>query len=233
MSTVWDPVSLATLQQVKLWVEQQVKCYDRPFMLGVGGPGGSGKSRVTDWLRWNVANLTVLSLDDFRLPRGERPAHALFGSHPDAIDWNRLKAVLREAKAGGSVRQPIFDRKTGRATRERVLPGGDVILLDGEITAYERMFPFLDKRMMVEAHLWTQLKTRLIRDRGERRSSFKKTVHIFYRSNLRDYPGFVSDSPPDIRLYRTFDHQLLFKSAERQPAATAKSSPHERLFVDP
>lgn len=198
----WDANSLHTLERLRLWVEQQVAEHPRPLMLGIGGPGGSGKSSVARWLERNVTNGVVLELDDFRLPRGERPAHARFGSHPDAMDWDRLSKVLEEAKGGGVVRQPVFDRLAGRATEERVLPGGEVILVDGEITSYDGMSPFLDKRIVVQAHLWTQLKTRLQRDRRERRTSLKKTLHIFYQSNLRDYPRFASKSPPDVHVYR-------------------------------
>ncbi|MEX2606481.1 MAG: hypothetical protein WD708_03975 [Kiritimatiellia bacterium] len=213
MRAEWDPVSLETLSRVKDWVEEQVRCHDGPFILGVGGPGGSGKSRVAEWLRVHVADLVVLGLDDFRLPRKNRPKHAPFGSHPDAIDWDRLEDVLRDVKAGGPVRQPVFDRLTGSATKENLLPGGDVILLDGEITSHERMFPYLDKRIVVRAHLWTQLRTRLNRDRRERWTSLKKTLRIFYRSNLCDYPRFASKSAPDVSLYRKSNHQLYIEES--------------------
>ncbi|MDA3872492.1 MAG: zeta toxin family protein [Kiritimatiellae bacterium] len=209
----WDAASLHTLERLRLWVELQVAEHPRPLMLGIGGPGGCGKSSVARWLERTLGNGVILELDDFRLPRAERPAHARFGSHPDAIDWDRLAKVLEEAKGGGLVRQPIFDRIKGRATEEKEVPGGGIILVDGEITSYERVLPFLHKRIEVQSHLWTQLKTRLHRDRRARGTSLKKTLHIFYQSNLLDYPRFASKSAPDVLLYRKSNQQLHYESS--------------------
>lgn len=80
MMEEWDAVSLHTLDRLRQWVEKEAAEHPRPFMLGIGGPGGSGKSRVAKWLEHTVSDGVVLGLDDFRLPRGERPAHARFGS---------------------------------------------------------------------------------------------------------------------------------------------------------
>lgn len=50
----WDAVSLNTLDRLRQWVEKEAAGYPRPFMLGIGGPGGSGKSRVAQWLEKSV-----------------------------------------------------------------------------------------------------------------------------------------------------------------------------------
>ncbi len=161
-----------------------------PRLVGIGGPGGGGKSMLSDWLKESLPSCEVLSLDDFRLPRASRPRHAPFGSHPDAVDFSRLQAVLTSARAGGPVHQPVFDLDKGHAQNHKVLPAADVLLLDGEITAYEMLDAYLDVRILVQSSLWTQLRTRLNRDRGDRGCSLSKTLKIYVQSNLKDHPRF-------------------------------------------
>lgn len=159
-----------------------------PVLVGIGGPGGSGKSQLSRWLCQVIPNAALLSLDDFRLPRHQRPPHAPFGSHPDAVDLNGLCDQLHAAREGRTVHQPEFDRQSGCSQNIRPLPKAAVYLLDGEITAYPHLQPHVDLQLLVTCSLWTQLRTRLNRDRRERDCSLLKTGRIFVRSNLLDYP---------------------------------------------
>lgn len=181
-----------------------------PMWIGIGGPGGSGKSVLSRYIAEKLGNCPVLALDDFRLPRAQRPAHAPFGSHPDAVDTGRLHAVLTSARRGEALRQPHFDRVEGRVLHETQLPTADFVLIDGEITAYELMAPYLDYFILVHSSLPTQLRARLQRDRGERNCSLFKTLRIFIRSNLIDHPRFAKKAKARAAciFYRQRDNRL-------------------------
>jgi uridine kinase len=166
----------------------------KPWLIGIGGPGGTGKSILTGYLQTQLGNCAVLTLDDFRLPRDQRPAHAPFGSHPDAVDLKRLQTVLQSARDGGELHQLHFDRQAGRVLHESVLPAAEMILVDGEITAYDFMAPYLDHMILVQSGLLTQFRSRLSRDRQDRNCSLMKTLRIFIRSNLMDHPRFASNA---------------------------------------
>ncbi|WFB36523.1 hypothetical protein P3T73_01955 [Kiritimatiellota bacterium B12222] len=189
---------------------------NRPYLIGIGGPGGSGKSHFTHWLRQEIPHSVVLSLDDFRLPRSERPKHAPFGSHPEAIDLPRLFATLTRAREGRSFSQPHFDVEHGKVLKESPLSPAPVIFVDGEITAYSELHPYLDYLFLVQTSYWTQLRTRLHRDTRERKCSLRKTLRIYVRSNLIDHPRFAKKAKAraDLILYRNRHHRFYLRKSQ-------------------
>ncbi|MGA0332475.1 MAG: uridine kinase family protein [Kiritimatiellia bacterium] len=204
------PSSLDLLHEIREALHLQVQTRTQPLLVGVGGPGGSGKSQLTRWLAEQFPGSAVLSLDEFRLPRDQRPAHAPFGSHPDANDFELLFQVLEEAKQGRPLRQPVFDRQAGRVLSEVLLPPSNLILVDGEISAYAALRDRLEVRILLKAHSWTLWRSRWHRDRRERDCSSWKTLKIFTRSTLMDYPRFSrgADQEAHYVLYRDSRNRL-------------------------
>lgn len=207
--------------QVRDWLNREASGRNLPLVVGIGGPGGSGKSTLTRWLLDHMRGVSELSLDDFRLSRNVRKQNGKYGSHPDGNDLRRLEAALEHLRAGGEVRQPVFDREKGEVIRTDVLPAGRIVLADGEIAAHKQLRPHFDRLILVEAHWRTQLNTRLTRDLRERGCGLEKAIHIFLESNLRDYPEFSTGAreEADILLYRNlrnrFRIQHLKPTAER------------------
>ena len=195
-------------QQVKNWLEREAVSAPGPFIVGVGGPGGSGKSTLSRWLRHHMPNTRLLSLDDFRLPRHQRPPHGRFGSHPEANDLAKLQEILLDFRQGKPIRQPIFDAATGKHVDEIERPAPTILLADGEIAAHEIVRPWLNRLVLVEAHWRTQLNVRLTRDVTTRGYPLEKAIDIFLQSNLRDYPRFAVGA-------HAAAHVLLYCNARR------------------
>lgn len=183
------------LQELRKRISQKNQSLIRsPVIIGIGGPGGSGKSHFASWLQQYLGESTLLTLDDFRLPRDQRPVHAPFGSHPDAVNLAALEEVLKTAREGGNIYQPEFDADTGRSRPGKTHPPASILILDGEIIAYPILQAYLDTCILVQSSLWTQFCTRLKRDRKHRKCSLFKTLRIFFQSNLIDYPRFGEGS---------------------------------------
>jgi uridine kinase len=182
------PKSEEALRQLQKEIEWRKTKVAGPLLLGIGGPGGSGKSKLSALLQERISNSEVLTLDDFRLPRSERPPHAPFGSHPDAMNFPLIRETLMAAKGGYPIHQPHFDLISGTTQQGKDLPLADVYVVDGEVTAYSMLNPYLDILILVQSSLWTQFVTRLNRDRKNRGCSLLKTLQVFVRSNLMDYP---------------------------------------------
>jgi len=107
-------VSEQTFTGVREWLEARAADRTTPLVVGIGGPGGCGKSTLSRWLYHRMDDAEILSLDDFRLPREDRKKHGRYSSHPLGNDVDRLERVLEEAKAGRQVMQPVFDLEHGR-----------------------------------------------------------------------------------------------------------------------
>jgi len=200
--------SLAVFKQVRSWLKREAKTHTGPFIVGIGGPGGCGKSTLSRWLRHQLKGARILSLDDFRLPRHERPSHGRYGSHPEGNDLTRLKKCLHNFHKGRPIRQPIFDPVAGKALQEIQVPEATLLLADGEIAAHQGLRPLFDRLILVDAHWRTQLNTRLTRDLKERHCTLEKAMDLFLQSNLRDYPQFSegAQEAADVRLYCNTRH---------------------------
>lgn len=211
--------SLACFKKVSVWLKREAESHKGPFIVGIGGPGGCGKSTLSRWLRHNLTGARILSLDDFRLPRQTRPAHGRYGSHPEGNDRTRLKKCLRDFHTGHPIRQPIFDPVAGKATEEIQVPTASILLADGEIAAHRDLRALFDRLILVDAHWRTQLNTRLTRDLKERHCTLEKAMDIFLQSNLRDYPQFAEGAreAADVLLYCNTRHTFSLRRIGTEP----------------
>lgn len=135
----------ASLDRVEAFVRGRLAALaKRPFILGICGAQGSGKSTLSDALAENLRagglRVAVLSLDDLYLTRAERQGlareiHPLLstrgvpGTHDVALGLSVLDGLARP----GRMLLPRFDK----AVDDRALPGTgidgpvDLVLLEG------------------------------------------------------------------------------------------------------
>lgn len=197
-----SPVSRKTFAQVADWIRRSRQ--NVPFLLGIGGPGGCGKTTLSQWLLTHFPESALLSLDNFRLPRKQREARGIFGSHPEGSDLPRLRDALQSAREGKCFATPVYNSASGESTDTVLIPACQILLCDGEIAAHSKMRVEFDGLILVDAHWRTQLDTRLSRDLQERNSSVEKALEVFIQSNLRDYPKYAAGAleAADCVLYR-------------------------------
>ncbi|MCC5804943.1 MAG: hypothetical protein JJU00_01325 [Opitutales bacterium] len=208
------PYSLDVLEAVRGRMESAAARMDRPVVVALGGPGGTGKSTIAHFLCGQVPGCAVLPLDDYRKSRADRFASGLLGSHPEGNRLGLLRAHLETARRGEAVERPVFDSVAGEArTTQRVGPAR-ILLAEGEIAAHRCLSDAFDLRILVEAHWRTQLHTRLTRDIRERKYSLERAIEVYLQSNLRDYPAFA-DPEADIILYRTRNGRLKLRMKPR------------------
>ena len=197
-----------SLQRICDWLAGLEGKEGAPLLVGIGGPGGGGKSYLVESLLEKLDDVSVLHLDDFRLPRADRKKHGRYGSHPEGNDLKRLREVLENLKQGRAVQQPVYCPEAGSATRERTVEPERLVLVDGEIAVHTGLRDEFDALILVYAHWRTQLNARLSRDMELRHCDLEKAIHIFLESNLRDYPRFSEgiEEEADVVVYRTASH---------------------------
>lgn len=171
----------------------------RPVIIGIGGPGGSGKSSFSHTLCRHLDDVQLLPLDDYRKPRHERPP-GIYGSHPAGNRLDLLGIHLDDARSGRPFDRPVFCRSRGAAIETEAVPPARFLIADGEIAAHLELRNLFDLRILVLADWSMQWKARMGRDRTERASSLRKALSLFVLSNLRDYPRFAAGSHRDADL---------------------------------
>src|SRR4051812_32486143 len=92
---------------------------NRPFLLGVAGGSGSGKTYFARALqqRLGASACEIIYQDNFYIDQSHRFDHdggAVNFDHPDSIDFALLARCLAELKAGAKTRIPVYEFVTHR-----------------------------------------------------------------------------------------------------------------------
>lgn len=165
----------------------------RPVLVGIGGPGGSGKSTFARALARQLGEARVLPLDDYRKPRHERP-RGIYGSHPEGNRLDLLRSHLESARRGENFLRPVFCRERGAAFEGELVTAAPIVIADGEIAAHRGLRDEFDLRIVILADFSLQWRARMGRDRSERACDLRKALSLFVCSNLRDYPRHAAGS---------------------------------------
>lgn len=183
---------------------------ERPVLVGIGGPGGSGKSSFAEKLARHLGDARIVPLDDYRKARAERP-RGIYGSHPAGNRLEVLKSHLEDARHGRPFDRPVFCRIRGAAMDAETVQPARYIIADGEIAAHRELRDCFDVRILLLAGWPLQWRARMDRDRTERASSLRKALTLFFISNLMDYPRFSAGmaKDADLILRRTRGGRLL------------------------
>ena len=147
----------------------------KPFIIGIAGGTGSGKSTVAR----NVAkalgaqSVAFLDMDAYyhnfaHLPFAER--RAVNWDHPDAFDWELLITQLTQLSAGESIEKPVYDFISHTRTIDTVLvPPPTVVVIDGILLfSDERVRALCDVKVFVDADADVRLMRRIRRDMSKR-----------------------------------------------------------------
>lgn len=189
-----------------------------PFIVLIGGPGGSGKSTIAGKIQAQLNNAAILALDDYKTSRVLRKAHNIFGPHPKANEMAMIKKHLVCLKNGRPFDKPVYNRRLGRISRFEKFSPSPVTLVEGEVATYQPFRKSAHLTLFVDAHWNTLLNARLIRDIGQRGYDTDKTIATFLHSNLREFQRYGADSKrhADIHIYCDEDFHFFIESIEQR-----------------
>jgi phosphoribulokinase len=158
-------------------------------LIAIGGPGGCGKSAFCKKLDIMLQSSSILSLDNYRIPREERRLLNLFGSHPDANRINLLTEHLAKLRTGYQINYPLYDSVTGTVSQNRLFTPEHFVLLDGEIAAYPQIATQCDFSIHLDADREILFARRVRRDIEQYGYSYEKVKAVFEQS-MRDYDSY-------------------------------------------
>ena len=185
------------------------KFKNRPFVIGLSGGQGSGKSTISQILKiifhsyFNL-NVACLSIDDFYKTALERQkmshsVHPLFltrgvpGTHDCKMLYNVLRALLK--KNFKSVRTPKFDKSIDDRLKlrywQKILKKPDIIILEGWcVGAKAQKLKELKKPVnILEKHEDTKLTWRK-KVNNELKTSYKKIYDLIDKKIYLKVPNF-------------------------------------------
>ena len=162
-----------------------------PFLIGIAGGTGSGKTSVANAIVTRVGEerIAILSHDAYYRDFVDLPKDILDRQnfdHPDSLESELLVRHLKALKQGMVVETPIYDFKVHRrAAQTRRVEPRKVILVDGIlIYAEPELRKLFDVKIYVDTDADIRLIRRLKRDIAERGRTVESVVKQ-YESTVR------------------------------------------------
>lgn len=149
---------------------------NQPFIIGVSGGSGSGKSLFCNHLkdRFPTSAIDIFALDNYYLPYKQQPqddqGEANFDT-PNSFDLEQLRKDLAKIRSGESVEVEKYEYNIDRGAAKPIVTvnAAPIILFEGIFSCYfEELSNLIDLKVYVDAPLWLMLKRRIQRDEVER-----------------------------------------------------------------
>lgn len=173
----------------------------KPFVIGVAGGSGSGKTTVVNHIINTVGdeNLVLLQHDSYyrdlkHIPFEERVKQNF--DHPSSLETELLVRHIHALLKGYSIEVPIYDFKNHvRHEKSSIYTPKPIILVDGILIFYEReLRDLMDIKIFVDTDDDLRLLRRLKRDINERNRSVESVLNQYEKFVRPMHLEFVEPS---------------------------------------
>jgi uridine kinase len=172
-----------------------------PFVIGVAGGTGSGKTTVSRRIQEavNINHIAYIQHDNYyrdqkHLSRDER-ARTNY-DHPDSLETELLVQHLLELRRGQSIDMPLYDFSAHtRSTETQRIDPAPVILVEGILIFVEKeLREQMDVKVFVDTDADIRFIRRLRRDMNERDRSLDSVVQQYMGTVRPMHMEFVEPS---------------------------------------
>ena len=172
----------------------QYKITVSPFLIGIGGNSGTGKSTISNALLRILTpqNTVIIRGDDMhKWQRGHEKWQDFTHLDPKANHLHSEIDSLKKLKAGRKVYRRHYDHDTGQFTQEKLLKAKNIIIFEGLHSFYLSMQNHLyDLKIFMKPSLELMQHWKIIRDKNERGHSKEKTLQQL-RSREKDSKKYI------------------------------------------
>mgnify|MGYP002621516900 CR=1 FL=1 len=137
-----------------------------PFLVGIDGLSGAGKSTIADRLRELLPNVEVVRKDDFYRVMDEAVRFSLAAEqgYQQYFDWQRLeRQVLRPISAGQSTRYQRYDWVREALAETIELSSHSIVVVEGVCSTRPELRDYYHLRIWVETSEPERLRRQIAR----------------------------------------------------------------------
>lgn len=179
----------------------------KPYLIGITGGSGSGKTRIIHELRelFSEEQLCIISQDEYYHPRElqiwDDAGYQNFDL-PESINDKAFTKDIKQLISGKEVikEQYVFNNPKQDPTM-LVFKPAPIIIVEGLFVFY---FPeirdLLDLKLFIDAEDVIKLKRRIVRDAGERNYPLEDVLHRYEFHVLPSYRSFIEPFKRDAHL---------------------------------
>ena len=172
------------------------------YIIGIAGGTGSGKTTVVKEIVNSLpeASVVVIPQDSYykdlsHYTEEQKRVHNF--DHPDSIDFDLLRAQLKELREGKAVEQPIYSYITcGRSKTETLtVKPADVIIVEGILIFTDpKLRKLMDIKIFVDADDDDRLMRVMARDIVERGKTVEWVIERYSQTVKPMYLQFIEPS---------------------------------------
>jgi uridine kinase len=170
----------------------------RPFIIGICGGSGSGKTTFIRRIRerFPESDVCIVSQDDYYHPREEQQADDQGITNfdlPKAIDKKSMYRDLKRLMAGETVEREeyTFNNANAKAKVIVVRPAPVVIVEGLFVFHYKKIAPLFDLKVFINAKDNLKVIRRIVRDQLERNYPLDDVLYRYQYHVLPAYERFI------------------------------------------
>ena len=186
-----------------------------PFIIGITGGSGSGKTRFLNGLlsKFSADEVCLISQDNYYKPRDEQPVDIKGIKNfdlPESIDFEAYKQDIEDIKAGKSVtrKEYTFNNPEAKASVVMLKPAPVIVVEGIFVLYYQPIAKILDMKLYIDAKDYIKLIRRIVRDDKERGYDLDDVLYRYehhvmptYEKHIKPYKSEADIIIPNHRAY--------------------------------
>ena len=171
---------------------------DRPFLIGITGGSGGGKTSVANVLYRCLGkeNCLLFSMDTYYkdlTPEQEKDLNNYNFDTPDALDLDLLSEHLSSLMQWKSIEMPTYDFATNKRQAETMhLKPNKFIIFEGILAFHDkRMRDLMDLKLFIDLDDDMRLSRRIYRDIISRGRKMKDVIERYHKFVKPAYNSFI------------------------------------------
>ncbi len=170
----------------------------KPYIIGITGGSGSGKTTFIEHLRklFLPSEVCIISQDDYYRPRDKQKKDAngvINFDLPKSIDKKAFQADVEKLLAGESVKrlEYTFNNKEATPSVKTFAPAPIIIVEGLFVFHYKKMRPLLDLKVFFYAADHLKVIRRILRDQVERGYPIDDVIYRYEHHVMPSYQKYI------------------------------------------